>query len=93
MTDQEIIDVVTAHRDGKTIQWSVSKKEWHDCDNPIWNFNCTNYRVKPVPQEIYVNKYFLDGHLGDMLYNNEEEARKMASSQNSKVVKFREVIE
>lgn len=51
MTDQEIIDVVTAHKNGKSIQMSILNGEWVDCDFPMWNFVGCRYRVKPEPRE------------------------------------------
>lgn len=48
MTDEEIIAVVTAHKEGKQIQQrSKGAKTWNDTDNPNWNFYVLDYRVKP----------------------------------------------
>lgn len=47
MTDQEIIDVVKAHQNGKLIQYKGTDGIWHDCiDKPMWDFRI-DYRVKP----------------------------------------------
>ena len=52
MTNEEIIAVVKAAEEGKQIQ-QMSKDskrlEWHDVDNPNWNFYVLDYRVKPEP--------------------------------------------
>lgn len=53
MTDQDIIDVVTAHRDGKQIQFrEITEKhdrDWLDIDDPTFRFHDCVYRVKPEP--------------------------------------------
>lgn len=50
MTDEEIIAVVTAHKEGKTIEvTSKSKLYWEISESPCWNFDLWNYRVKPEP--------------------------------------------
>lgn len=50
MTDQEIIDIVTAHKEGKTIEYKrkgLDNIGWHVyCPNPMWDFRNFNYRVK-----------------------------------------------
>jgi len=57
MSDDEIIAVVTAHKEGKKIQ--VRSKlpghhDWNDCANdPGWAFDNLDYRVAPEPQAIY----------------------------------------
>lgn len=60
MTDQEIIEVVTAHKEGKKIEskwnrnlassdWELMK--WHECENPTWDFGYYDYRVAPEPRK------------------------------------------
>lgn len=50
MTDEEIIAVVTAHKEGKTIEvTSKSKLNWEITEYPCWNFDYWDYRVKPEP--------------------------------------------
>lgn len=48
MTDEEIIAVVSAHKEGKQIQQrSKGTKDWHDTDSPNWNFYVLDYRIAP----------------------------------------------
>lgn len=57
MTNDEIIAVVTAHKNGKQIQYNRSPDNvWTDArDNqPGWNFFEFNYRVKPEPRELRI---------------------------------------
>lgn len=50
MTDEEIIAVVTAHKEGKTIEFSLLGGEyWTITTFPHWDFIRYNYRVKPEP--------------------------------------------
>ena len=55
MTPDEIIEVVTAFRDGKEIErMAIHNREWLTTDHPRWNFGSCRYRVKPEPREWYV---------------------------------------
>lgn len=50
MTDQEIIAVIQAHIDGKSIRKCLHDSElWVDVSNPLWDFVNGDYRVKPEP--------------------------------------------
>ena len=46
MTYDEMIAVLRAHKEGKTIQSKLGK-EWADVADPTWNFGTVEYRVKP----------------------------------------------
>ena len=55
MTHDEMIAVIQAHKDGKTIQ--ARNRDigvWDDVD-PIWRFDSCDYRVKPEPREWILN--------------------------------------
>lgn len=53
MIDEEIIAVVTAHKEGKMIEYCYKAEGngiWSNCPLSIcWNFGVFNYRVKPEP--------------------------------------------
>lgn len=53
MTDEEIIAVVTAHKEGKMIEYCYKAEGngiWSNCPLSIcWNFGVFNYRIKPEP--------------------------------------------
>jgi hypothetical protein len=56
MTHDEMITVIQAHRDGKTVQVrtkdtsGVPLSDWKDLVGPpTWSFDMTEYRVKPPP--------------------------------------------
>jgi hypothetical protein len=56
MTHDEMIAVIQAHKEGKTIQCRCSLEyggpHWQDCVDPKFNFAHGNYRVKPEPREV-----------------------------------------
>jgi len=57
MTHDEIIAVVTAHRDGKRIEVACKGgKEWGVMEPPPWDFQRFNYRVKREPREFWLEK-------------------------------------
>lgn len=55
MTEDEIIEVVTAKRDnpGAVVQWRNSGTDapWNSCvgNKPFWAFHKYDYRIKPEP--------------------------------------------
>ena len=63
MEIQDIINVLTAYRDGKRIQHSTIEyytntgmEEWSNCDSCVeeFNFSKYHYRVKPEPRTWHV---------------------------------------
>ena len=64
MTPDQIIEVVTAFKNGKKIQYRHKHDKhaiWRDCSSNIaWQFWDVDYRVKPEPMELWVN-VFEDG--------------------------------
>jgi hypothetical protein len=64
MAHDEMIAVIAAHKEGKTIQYRArwgAPEGWQDTPNdPVWNFYYNEYRIKPEPckpRVIYVNEY------------------------------------
>lgn len=47
MTPQEMIDVITAFRDGKPVETNDGGSDWWPVLSPQFNFHRYNYRVKP----------------------------------------------
>ncbi len=60
MKSQDMIDVIFAHMQGKTIQYRTlangKAAHWDDCaDNgPCWEFTVTEYRVKPPKPKAWI---------------------------------------
>lgn len=60
MTDDEIIAVVTAHKEGKRIQWrhcvgDGKPSDWYTPGkghHPHWDFAFYEYRVAPEPRKL-----------------------------------------
>jgi hypothetical protein len=73
-TTAEKIAVMQAFEDGKEIQFRNNSRpdSWIDCPNPAWNWEMTDYRVKPEPRVIWVNEYS-DG-LNTWHYQTREDA-------------------
>ncbi len=62
MTPDEIIKVVQAYKDGKKIQSRYKYAgPWADNGLPEWNFQHTEYRVKPEPRAIYKAEFKENG--------------------------------
>lgn len=47
MTPQEMIDVITAFRDGKPVETNDGGLDWWPVLSPQFNFHRYSYRVKP----------------------------------------------
>lgn len=46
---KEILPIIQAFAEGKTIQYTNEHEEWIETDCPIWA-KCSKYRVKPEPK-------------------------------------------
>ena len=56
-TPEEIIEVVTAFKEGKRIEAIILKREdfWSLCGSkPLWDFLSCRYRVSPEPRKCWV---------------------------------------
>ena len=56
MTDDEMIAVIAAHRDGETLEMKTNEpgSKWVECPCPLWNFCYVDYRVKPKQRRGFV---------------------------------------
>ena len=87
MTDDEIIAVVKAHKEGKEIEGrSFEDREWFSAI-PTWNFEVCEYRVKPEPLVAYAVKY-VDGSIAYPIFTKHADAESMASHSQGTVVKM-----
>lgn len=77
MTEDEMIAVIKAYKEGKPIQvkhrGATGKGDngWLDQPNPTWNFYTADYRVKPA-EFVWVAVKYADGSYGGA--NRMEEA-------------------
>lgn len=90
MTPDQIIEVVTAFKNGKKIEARHKiMGDWHVAI-PAWDFHQFDYRVKPEPMELWVNVYESGDHY---VYTAKEKALLHAHKHClRKAVLFREVI-
>lgn len=101
MNPDEMIAVIQAHKEGKTVQYRVTAHwgsgKWRDLvGNPQWNFGSNEYRIKPEPRQprvIYVNEYPRDGDSWGGAYSDRDAAEYQAGSRCIATRKFIEVIE
>lgn len=91
MTPDQIIEVVTAFKNGKKIEFkNPTIGTWWEARHPRWNFYHYDYRVKPEPMELWVNVYDDGSGMG---YTNKASALNRAGMYFArKAVLFREVI-
>jgi len=91
MNHDEMIEVIQAHKDGKTIQLRhKNQPKWVDFSKPLWNFDNTDYRVKPEPREFYID---LNSNGTVQCGLPVRASDGSASSLASETIKVREVIE
>ena len=93
MTNQEIIEILVAHSNGKQIQirkmgtqQGFRDGKWYDVENPRWNFEDNDYRVAPEPPK--PREWWLDqSGIALRVWNENEKFRP------SNLIHVREVIE
>ena len=47
---QELLPIIKAFAEGKTIQFKVGDNKWRDMDKPFFGECPSNYRIKPEPK-------------------------------------------
>ena len=94
MTIDEMIAVLQAAKEGKTIQArrisDLPCLPWQTTDKPQWDFGSTEYRIVPEPRDIWLYEY-PGGILG--YHYTFKELKEVAEPQRSRMRHFREVIE
>lgn len=95
MTHDEMIAVIQAHKEGKTVLFREIYRpsdSWAPVsDDPAWNFQLFLYRIKPEPRVIWVNEYSYSKTL--YCYMSEAHAKNSGGSELIATSKFVEVIE
>ncbi len=88
MTDDEIISVVQAHKEGKEIQVN-SNGTWRSVmGHPVWNFPEHEYRVAPEPRK--PREWWLNDQ--NLLFADEHTARSLSTNTYYDPIHVREVI-
>lgn len=100
MTHDEIIAVVQAHKNGKSIESRCregSCHRWLESKDPGWNFYDYDYRVKLEPRVFWINEYQESISGNKYLGTNRFDSKEKIIEQNYKgyvrTVKFVEEIE
>lgn len=92
-TAREYLPLVQALAEGKVIQGvMVASGEWEDMREVNFASPSYQYRIKPEPREIWVNR-FPDGHDALTWYETEEAAHRAYGRVGAVQVRYREVIE
>ncbi len=90
---KEALEVMQAFVDGKPCEWrSRGLTIWKEIGTPSWDFVKNEYRIKPVPKEIWVNE-FSDGT--GLSYDSEKRAEESNKWRGivRKGVRYREIME
>lgn len=87
---KDYLPLVQALADGKTIQLQM-RDDWLDIEETKFNFAPTEYRIKPEPREIWVNRT-PHGRNSEVTWDSEEEARRYCK-HGATPVRYREVLE
>jgi hypothetical protein len=94
MTHDEMIAVITAHRDGKKVEFRRNGDDrWGVVDDPVWDFALGEYRIKPEPpkpREWWVNVYSNPDR--NCLHTSRERADKCMGNDRIACVHVREVL-
>lgn len=96
-THDEMIAVIQAHKEGKTIQYrTVSAAGWWDLlpQSTEFDFGGFIYRIKPEPKVLYVDEYGGTKDLPDLAYHDKRDAILCAFPEAKRTaVKYVEVLE
>ena len=56
-TINEMIEVLQAYQRNEEIEWEIANNVWKRTTTPLWNFNRTSYRIKPILYEYWLVSY------------------------------------
>jgi len=90
MTHDEIIAVVTAHRDGAEVEYQHYGGQWRFVNTPLWEFAGCNYRAKPEPIVRWVNIY---PHSKSYGYETKQAADSSAGQSRIRCIKMVEEVQ
>lgn len=90
---RDYLPLVQALAEGKVIQYRGPVTDrWADCTHPDFSADPDQYRIKPEPRDVWINR-FPDGHDGLTWYETEEAAHRAYGRVGAIQVRYREVIE
>lgn len=89
---KDYLPLVQALADGKQIQSQLGLRlEWRDTNHPDFSMSPEQYRIKPEPKEIWMNRYPNGAHFGP--FDSKQDAHWGRANDTAIQVCFREVIE
>lgn len=96
---EEMIRVMAASQEGKAIQGRsthAAQKDpntpWEDLPIPLWNWQATQYRIKPEPHVLWVLRDD-HGRFGGVFLEKSKAAEQAEYVENAKIVKYVEELE
>ena len=96
---KELLPIIQAFVDGKTIQYLDIDGSWYDLDEPNWEYSVNNkvrYRIKPEPREFWIQiQKSYDGNekITGSGWIDKGDPTPEATGKMSTIIKVREVIE
>lgn len=90
MNEFEILQVVQAFTEGKTIEF-FNGIQWKNTNNPSWNFHDFKYRTKAEPRTFYA--IASEGRLSTFVIYEYKEDAENKLCKNEKLIKLLEVLE
>jgi len=99
MTHDEMIEVIKAHKEGKKLQCRPKRSgkfeppwmDFEEGEEPVWNFQYVEYRVKPEPLTFYA-RIGDDGKVGG-ISKNRSHIEDHLHAFGGRIVKLQEVKE
>lgn len=88
---KDYLPLVQALAEGLVIQLATTTGEWRDHLEPDFTLYPQEYRIKPEPREIWVNRH-RNGSDGVCTYDSKEEAESGIGLE-WKAIRYREVLE
>ena len=90
MNIDEMIEVLTAYKNGEVIQCRKNgQREWKKTSYPAWSFSDTEYRVKPKPIERWL---YLCPNGEDAVFKTKDKAF-MACANKQNIIRMVQVDE
>lgn len=89
---KDYLPLVQALSEGKVIEFHDGHGGWNVDKEWDFSYPADQYRIKPEPREIWVNR-FPDGHDALTWYESEESAHRAYGRVGAVQVRYREVIE
>ncbi len=89
---RDYLPLVQALVDGKTVEFRLEDENiWRELPNLSFTYPLDQYRIKPEPREIWVNRY--PNGMESGIFNTEHAAKLHRANDTAVQIRYREVIE